>query len=164
MADTLSFVLSEPLVDVHEHHMPEVLPDRDVGLLELFRQSYAGWTQARPYTLPTEEADPFSLEQGSDKGSWDDVAAYVERSGTNGFVASLVSALDDLYELGGEGITRENWEALDEAVRERHAHPAWSEQVITRARIEEIVTDPFSDPLLDARQTLGPRYSSVARI
>src|SRR5215470_1417999 len=107
--DLNAFVLAEPVVDVHEHHMPEVLHDRDVGLLKLFLQSYAGWTQARPYTLPTEDAIPFSLLAGPEHPTWDDVAAYVERSGTNAFVASLVSALDALYGLGGEGITRENW-------------------------------------------------------
>ena len=36
--------------------------------------------------------------------------------------------------------------------------------VIARAGIERIVTDPFSNVLLDAPVSLGPRYRSVARI
>jgi hypothetical protein len=36
--------------------------------------------------------------------------------------------------------------------------------VIAKARIERIVTDPFSNVLLDAPASLGPRYRSVARI
>ena len=87
MADNLkSYVREEPVYDVHEHHMPEILGNRDVGLLELFRQSYAGWTQARPYPLPSErgsEAPAPPVEHGS--RSWDDIAAYVERSGSNAF-------------------------------------------------------------------------------
>src|SRR6185312_2734403 len=96
-----AYVGEQPLYDVHEHHMPEILGDRDVGLLKLFRQSYAGWTQALPY-------GPGAGGEGEPAGTWEDVAAYVDRSGSNSFVRSLCSALEDLY--GVEGITRENWE------------------------------------------------------
>src|SRR3972149_9272417 len=112
MADGLkSYVREESVYDVHERHMPEIRGNRDAGLLELFRQSYAGWTQARPYPLPSErgsEAPASPVEHGS--RSWDDIAAYVERSGSNSFVRTLTAGLSDLYELGAGGITRENWE------------------------------------------------------
>ena len=52
--DLRSYVLDLPVFDVHEHHMPDVLENRDVGLLTLLWQSYAGWTQARPYPLSSE--------------------------------------------------------------------------------------------------------------
>jgi hypothetical protein len=39
--DIASCVQGLPLYDVHEHHMPETLHDRDVGLLKLLKQSYA---------------------------------------------------------------------------------------------------------------------------
>ncbi len=42
--------------------------------------------------------------------------------------------------------------------------PGWVDEVIARAGIERIVTDPFSNVLLDARASLGPRYRSVARV
>jgi hypothetical protein len=159
-----AFVRAEPVVDVHEHHMPEILNNREVGLLDLFAQSYAGWTHARPYPLPSEAGAGYSPPVASDAPDWDDVAAYVVRSGSNAFVQSLVSAIADLYSLEEGGITPDNWEALDAEVRHRHADPGWPERVMTRAGVEEIVTDPFSDPLLDVRAALGPRYSSVARV
>jgi uncharacterized protein len=162
--DLIAFVRSEPLVDVHEHHMPEILNNREVGLLELFTQSYAGWTHARPYPLPADVGDGYTPPAVPAAPGWDDVAAYVERSGSNAFVRTLVSALADLYSLGEHGITPENWESLDAEIRRRHADPGWPQQVLARAGIEEIITDPFSDPLLDARATLGPRYRSVARV
>jgi uncharacterized protein len=162
--DLTAFLAAEPVVDIHEHHMPEILNARDVGLLDLLAQSYAGWTHARPYPLPSETASGYRPPIVPEEPCWDDVAAYVERSGSNAFVRSLVSALTDLYSLGKGGITRENWASLDAKVRRCHADPGWPETVITRAGIEEIITDPFSDPLLDARAALGPRYRSVARV
>src|SRR6185437_4732860 len=56
------------------------------------------------------------------------------------------------------------WEELDNEIRRRHQSNGWVEDVIARARIERIVTDPFSNVLLDARASLGPSYRSVARI
>ena len=160
--DIASYVRDLPLYDVHEHHMPESLHDRDVGLLKLLEQSYAGWTQARPYRLTPDEP-PFSLPPER-PCTWEDVARYVDGSGSNAFVTSLVSALTELYGLGDEGITAHTWEALDHEIRHRHQNPDWVEDVIARAGIERIVTDPFSNVLLDAPATLGPRYRSVARI
>jgi hypothetical protein len=51
------FIAASGIVDVHEHHMPDILPSREVNLPQLFRQSFAGWTQARPYPLPSEKHD-----------------------------------------------------------------------------------------------------------
>ena len=84
--------------------MPEILNNHDVGLLELFAQSYAGWTHARPYPLPSEAAAGYTPPTVPEGAGWDDVAAYVERSGSNAFVQTLVSALTDLYALGEGGI------------------------------------------------------------
>jgi uncharacterized protein len=162
--DLKMFAYAEPVVDVHEHHMPEILNDREVGLLQLFRQGYAGWTQARPYALPSEGGSEFSQEAGPAAASWDDIAPYLERSGSNAFVRTLFSALVDLYGLGEGGITRGNWEALDAGIRARHSDPSWPAEVIARAGIDEIITDPYLNPLLDARAELGSRYRSVARV
>ena len=52
-------------------------------------------------------------------------------------------------------------QALDEAVRQKHRQPDWCAEVLRRAGVERIITDPYSDPLLDARQALGPNYRSV---
>jgi hypothetical protein len=162
--DLETYIREEPLYDVHEHHMPETLLDPDVGLLKLLRQSYAGWTQGRPYHLPSERADPFQLPGDEGETSWADIAPFVEGSGSNAFVRTLVGALSDLYELGRTGITRESWESLDAEIRESHARPGFPAEVMARAGVERIVTDPFSSPLLDAPAALGPSYRSVARV
>ena len=163
-SDLKTYVREEPVFDVHEHHMPEILGDRDVGLLKLLQQSYAGWTQARPYLLPSERGDEFRWPADPGACSWDDVAAYVEGSGSNAFVRTLVSGLSDLYPLGEGGITQENWPALDEEIRSRHSDPGWAANVMARAGVEQIVTDPYTNPLLDARTELGESYRSVARV
>jgi len=160
--DVASYVQGLPLYDVHEHHMPETLHDRDVGLLKLLEQSYAGWTQARPYPL-TPAGEPFSLPPDR-PCTWADVECYVDGSGSNSFVTALVSALTDLYGLGHDGLAQGTWEELDHEIRRRHASADWVDEVIARAGIERIITDPFSNVLLDAPATLGPRYRSVARV
>jgi hypothetical protein len=150
----LSAYINElPIVDVHEHHMPQILLNKDVGLLRLFEESYAGWTQGR--TAPSATA-------GS--GRWSDISAYVEGSGTNAFVGNMATALTELYGLGEGGITESNWAELDSRVREKHADPRWSQHVLDRAGIATAISDPYVDPLMDIRLTLGERYLSVLRI
>ena len=129
--DIASYVRDLPLYDVHEHHMPETLHDREVGLLKLLEQSYAGWTQARPYPLSPDD-EPFSLPPER-PCTWEDVARYVDGSGSNAFVTSLVSALSELYGLSDDGITEDSWEELDHEIRRRHADPGWVDDVIARA-------------------------------
>jgi len=55
MASSLAeYIQSLPVTDVHEHHLPELFLQPEVGLRELLQQRYAGWAQARPYVLPGE--------------------------------------------------------------------------------------------------------------
>jgi uncharacterized protein len=159
--DLTAFVNEAPLYDVHEHHMPQFLGDRDVGLLELFQQSYAGWTQG----LPSASASATDVESGAPAaGSWERVAKYVERSGSNAFVRTLVGGLVELYELSEGAITRANWEALDDEIRRHHSDPGWAGDVMRRAGVVRIITDPYLSPLMDAHETLGHTYRSVARV
>jgi len=162
--DLRTFVWDLPVFDVHEHHMPETLCHRNVGLLTLLKQSYAGWTQARPYPLPSEARleDPMLAEVGP--GNWDEIAPYIEHSGSNSFVRNLIQTLVELYELPEPEITADNWQQLDQKIRVRHRDAGWLDEVLDRARIVRIISDPFSDPLLDAHQALGDRYCSVLRI
>lgn len=153
-----------PIIDVHEHHLPETFLSKDVGLLDLFKQSYAGWTQARPYPLPGETVDEGLMGPATGETTWRDIAAYVEDCGSNQFVRSLIHGLDDLYDLGGEGITEGNWQALDQEIRTRHQDPDWPHEVLRRAGVERIITDPYSGPLQNASETLGEHYQSVLRI
>lgn len=159
-----SHVASLPITDVHEHHMPEFVLNPDVGLLDLLCQSYAGWTRARPYPLPSEPPIPDSSGEESQETTWDSLQPFLRESGSNAFVRNLVVSLAELYELGEAAITEANWKHLDGAVRRAHADPDWRLEVIRRAKIETLITDPFTQPLLDARETFGDNYRSVLRI
>ena len=158
------FIATIGIVDVHEHHIPEILLNREVNLLQLFQQSYAGWTQARPYPLPSEPraADPMLAPTGPT--TWEALAPFLEHSGSNSFVRNLVGAVTELHGSGEPAITRDNWQALDAAVRRQHQRPGWCHEVLQRAGIERLITDPYTDPLLDARAALGNQYQSVLRL
>ena len=160
----MDFVARLPVVDVHEHHRPGPLLRRDVGLLDLLNQSYAGWTQARPYPLPCETRGADPMLAAAERASWPAIRAYVEDSGSNSFVRNLIHGLSELYDLGSAGITEVNFQALDAEIRRRHASDGWRNEVLDRAGIRTIITDPFEDPLLDCRSAIGPRYRSVLRI
>jgi hypothetical protein len=162
--DIRSYVADLPVFDVHEHHMPDILGNRDVGLLALFWQSYAGWTQARPYPLASETRFEDSMFTGLGPGSWEEIAKFVEGSGSNSCVRNLIRSLIELYDLGEDRITPQNWQRLDAEIRRRHSDDRWRSDVLDRARIDRIITDPFEDPLLDAHEALGERYCSVLRI
>src|SRR2546422_1686916 len=148
------FIAATGIVDVHEHHISEILLNREVNLLQLFQQSYAGWTQARPYPLPSETraSDPMLAATGPT--SWQALAPFLEHSGSNSFVRNLVRAVTELHGAGEPAITRDNWEALDDAVRRHHQRPDWCRDVLRRSGIERLITDPYTDPLLDARNAL----------
>lgn len=161
--DLQADVMELPVVDVHEHHMPDPFACREVGLLQLLWQSYGGWTQARPYPLASETLLEDPMVTSLQVGGWSEVARFVERSGSSSFVRNLVWALSELYELDESGITAENWKQLDSMIRERHRDPQWCPSVLDRAGIRRIITDTFTDPLLDARQALGARYCCVFR-
>ena len=158
------FIATIGIVDVHEHHMPEILLNRDLNLLQLFQQSYAGWTQARPYPLPSETRASDAMLAGSGPTTWEVLAPFVENSGSNSFVRNLVRGITELYGTEESALTRSNWEALDAAVRQHHQRSDWCGEVLRRAGIERLITDPYTDPLLDARKALGNNYDSVVRM
>src|SRR5712691_3546964 len=100
------FIAATGIVDVHEHHMPDILLHPEVNLLQLFQQSYAGWTQARPYTLPAETRDSDPMLAAVDPTSWEALAPFLEHSGSNAFVRNLARAVTELYGAGETIITR----------------------------------------------------------
>jgi uncharacterized protein len=159
-----NFVAELPAVDVHEHHMPSVLRRQDVGLMDLLSQSYAGWTQNRPYALPSEQRGADPMLTGSPPATWPAIQAYVEGSGSSSFVRNLIHGISELYDLGPDGITQKNWAQLDAEIRRRHRSQEWVNHVLDRAGIRRIITDPFEDPMMDCRASLGARYRSVIRI
>ncbi|MGY3033831.1 hypothetical protein ACVIIV_003001 [Bradyrhizobium sp. USDA 4354] len=163
MSDTISdFVNACQVVDVHEHHMPEVVHSPDVNLLKLFQQSYAAWTS---HVLPSEpKATIEMVSNPTEPTTWEALAPFLGRSGSNAFVRNLVRGVAELYGVADTGITRDNWEAVDASVRLRHKEATWPSEVIGRAAIGRIVTDPFLDPLMDPRPVLGQSYDAVLRI
>ncbi len=158
------FIEQLPIVDVHEHHLPEVILQREVNLLQLFQQSYAGWAQARPYCLPSESRDSDPMLAGAGPTTWESLAPFLDHSGSNFFVRNLVRAVVELHGDGSAEITRDNWPALDAAVRAAHRRPDWQREVLHRARVTTVITDAYNDPLLDPRPALGANYRSVMRI
>lgn len=151
-----------PILDVHEHHLPELYPQPNTGLRELLQQSYAGWAQARPYTLPgeTRDADPMLAAAGPT--SWEWLERFLHHHGNNACVRSLLQALAELY--GHSPITQENWTALDAAIRAQRQRPIGPAEILRRAGIQTVITDVYTDPLCDARPVFGPHYRSVLRI
>ena len=131
--------------------------------MQLFRLSYAGWVERRGYALPSESnghPEP-ALDEPT---SWDSLAPFLRTSGSNSFVRNVIRAVTELYGNGEATITRHNWADFDENVRRHHREADWCNRVIQRAHIERLITGPYSDPLLDARKTLGANYDSVLRI
>lgn len=157
------FVEQLPIVDVHEHHLPEIVLQREVNLLQLFQQSYAGWAQARPYCLPSESRDADPMLAAAGPTTWQALAPFLDHCGSNYFVRNLVHAVVELHGSGEPEITRDNWQALDAAVRAAHRRPEWRHEVLKRARITTVITDAYNDPLLDPRPALGANYRSVMR-
>jgi hypothetical protein len=165
MSDSIrDFVEQQPIVDVHEHHLPEVIQQREVNLLQLFQQSYAGWALARPYCLPSEtrEADP--MLTAAAPTTWESLQPFLDHCGSNSFVRNLVRAIGELHGNGKTEITQDNWKAIDHAVCAAHRRPEWQQEILKRAGITMVITDAYNDPLLDARPALGANYRSVMRI
>ena len=158
------FVEQLPILDVHEHHMPEVILQREVNLLQLFQQSYAGWALARPYCLPSESRDADPMLAATGPTTWEALAPFLERSGSNSFVRNLVRAIGELHGNGATEITQDNWQVIDQSVRAAHRRPGWQQEILKRAGITTVITDSYNDPLLDARPALGGNYRSVMRI
>ena len=140
------YVEQLPIVDVHEHHLPEVLLEREINLLQLFQQSYAGWAQARPYCLPSESRDSDPMLAAAGPTTWEALAPFLEESGSNSFVRNLVRAVVELHGSGAPEITRDNWQSLDAAVRAAHRRPEWQREILKRARITTVITDAYNDP------------------
>lgn len=165
MPDSLrEFIRSQPVIDVHEHHLPELIHRPDLTLHQLLLQSYAGWAKARPYTLPTETRESDPMLTGGGRGSWENIAEFLDHHGSNSFVRNLVEAITELYGNGQGRITRENWDGLDAAITKHHAQSGWVDTILRRAGIERIITDVYTNPLFDAQKGFGDRYRSVLRI
>jgi len=157
------FVAQLPIVDVHEHHLPEVIHQREVNLLQLFQQSYAGWALTRPYCLPSESRDADPMLAAAPETTWEALQPFLNQCGSNSFVRNLVHAIGELHGNGETEITQDNWQAIDQSARAAHRRQEWQQEILKRAGITTVITDAYNDPLLDARPALGANYHSVMR-
>lgn len=158
------FVDAQPIFDVHEHHLPEVVLHREVNLLQLFRQSYAGWAVERPYCLPSEHREEDPMLAAAPATTWESLQPWLDHRGSNAFVRNLVHAITEIHGSGSGEITESNWESIDQAVQAAHRKPSWHQELLQRCGVRTVVTDPYNQPLLDARVAFGANYRSVMRI
>lgn len=164
MNSIADFISEHPVVDVHEHHIPDLIRSDDIDLLKLFQQSYAGWTQERPYPLPSESRDGDPMLEGSGPTTWDKIRPYLEESGSTMFVRNLLRGIDGLYAVPKSGINESTWKEIDQQILDKHRIKTWPDQILKKAHIEHVITDPYSDPLLDTQASFGEHYSSVVRM
>src|SRR5258708_39734883 len=96
MAQSLrDFIAGIGIVDVHEHHIPEILLNPQVNLVQLFQQSYAGWTQERPYPLPSETRANDTMLAPTGQATWKELAPFIEQSCNNSLVLTLSGSLHE---------------------------------------------------------------------
>ena len=162
MTELRTFVEGLPMVDVHEHHFAGVVDAREVDLQRIFSESYAAWTMRRTFALPSEP--PMPPDPPSLPTSWEGLAPYLTASGSNSFVRNLVRSVTRLYGDGEEAITPDNWQRLDERVRAQHARPGGWLEILDRAQLSRVITDPYVDPMIDAHAAISERHLSVLRI
>ena len=146
------YIFGLPIVDVHEHHIPAIFLNPDVGILDLIRQSYVSWTQT------------YGGGAMMGPGDWTELAGFLEKSGSNAFVRNLLRGICDIYDVGAEGITERNWREIDARIRARHRDPFWVSTLMKGAGVMQIITDVYPDPVLDVRPALGENYRSVFRM
>lgn len=153
------------ILDVHEHHLPELFLSPQVNLLSLFEQSYAGWTLRRPYPLPSEGWGETAPKPEGTPCRWEDLKPYLEERGSNHFVRNLIRGI--LLVHGQEGdhtLNASNWERLNQAVIQSRQDPGFQARTLTQSGIGKIITDAYTQPTADVRPVLGKGYASVMRI
>lgn len=102
--------------------------------------------------------------EASTPTTWTKIRPYLEESGSSMFVRNLLRGICDLYEVPDSEINESTWENLDRQILENHRSGSWHHHVLAKARIEHVITDSYSNPLLDARNAFGAHYSSVVRM
>ncbi len=158
-------LLTAPILDVHEHHIPKIYLSPKVNLLALFQQSYAGWTIDRPYPLPSEDREEVLLEPTLKPFGWDALRPYLEDRGSNSFVRNVCSGILAVHgDSDWKWIDRDNWETLNQRVQESRLEAGFQSRILSEANISRVITDDYTNPLLIAKDSIGSEYRSVIRI
>ena len=156
---------SAPILDVHEHHIPEVYLSSKTNLLGLYQQSYAGWSVERPYPLPSEHREESPMIPTQKPFGWDALSPYLVERGSNNFVRNLTHGILALH--GGpecKWIDEGNWESINERVIACRTEKDFQSKSLIKSNVIRVITDDYTNPLLNAQESLGVQYQSVVRI
>ncbi|MBT5925434.1 MAG: amidohydrolase family protein [Verrucomicrobia bacterium] len=158
-------LLNAPILDVHEHHIPKVYLSAKVNLLALFQQSYAGWTIERPYPLPCEGREESPMVSTLKPFGWESLSPYLDERGSNSFVRNLSQGILALHgDPNWKEINCSNWEMLNKCIIESRTERRFHSNSLSQANVSKVITDDYTNPLLNASETLGAQYRSVMRI
>lgn len=158
-------LLSAPILDVHEHHIPEVYLSSRTNLLALFQQSYAGWTVERPYPLPSEDREESPLMSTLKPFGWEALSPYLEERGSNHFVRNLTGGILALHgDSDWKWIEKDNWESINERIIASRAEMDFQSKSLSKSHVIQVITDDYTNPMLNAQDSLGSQYQSVVRI
>ncbi len=115
-----------PVVNTHNHHLPDAL-HAGAGLRYILDNSYTGWTGKAP-----DMADARAIRR------------YIEENLCNTYYRWLFGALEELY---GLAVTVENFAEIDRRVRRAHENPARHLELLKGVcRFERIVNERQPDP------------------
>jgi len=113
-------------------------------LTRLFRNSYI----ARCLRLPDGSTNGIgsTWELDLDHDRWETVEAIVAKVQMASYFRWLWRGLLELYKPPHQRLTKETWEFLSAELRIRYEDPTWIGQVLDRARIQQVIWDPFWKP------------------
>ncbi len=158
-------LLKAPILDVHEHHIPEVYLSPKTNLLALFQQSYAGWTVERPYPLPSERREESPMISTLKPFDWDALSPYLVERGSNNFVRNLTRGILALHgDPDWQWIDERNWQSINKRVISSRSEKDFQSESLAKSGVIQVITDDYTNPMLNARESLGGQYQSVVRI
>ncbi|MCD6291436.1 MAG: amidohydrolase family protein [Anaerolineae bacterium] len=135
LRDRLAAVFDDtPIIDTHEH----LRTDGDHAFnhmgLETVLRGYFGWVV--PGAANEEGLSP--------EAWWTRLRPALDRRRNLAFYRFLLPAFRDLHGLQDDELTDENWETLDQRIRDAYQDPSWFRHVLQeRAHIQTILHDPY---------------------
>ncbi len=140
--ELMACVKEGPIVDSHEHIHPRD-PQAYEGLFALWRDSYV----ATDFFSAGMPPDVFELATRDEEAAWEKIKPYLDAVRNTAYYRSLIAACQELYSLGDDDITDDNWRAVSDAIRRAASRPGWDDEIFHRARITAAMQDTFWDAL-----------------
>ncbi|MBT3594466.1 MAG: hypothetical protein HN758_01140 [Verrucomicrobia bacterium] len=119
----------------------------------------------RPYPLPSEHQEESSLSPTLKLFGWDDLRPYPVERGSNNFVWNLTQGILALH--GNSDwiwIDEGNWESENARVIASRIEIGFQSKSLFLSNVIQVITDDYTNPMLNARESLGSQYQSVVRI